>query len=65
MGIQVKDVQLLPWTYPWPKRFLVWMIWKCPVFRLPFRLLLPRKWNPYRKVVKIMEIGGDNPFQDV
>lgn len=52
------DMKLLPWTYPWPKRALTWLVWKCPVLRLPARWLFPKQ-NPYCRVVFVTPVSWD------
>lgn len=45
---ELADVALLPWTYPWWKRALCWLVWK----NRPFKWLAGLFWSsPYRKVV--------------
>ncbi len=44
------DVMLLPWTYPWWKRVLCYLVWK----NRPFKWVAGLLWSsPYRKVVVV------------
>lgn len=53
----IRDVVLLPHTFPLWKRIVTWFIWKCPILRLPARILCPRR-NPYRRVVAVLDSGS-------
>jgi len=52
------DAALKVWTYPLWKRILCWLVWQCPVTRVPFRVVLPRAWNPYRQTVLLCRTVG-------
>ncbi len=47
----VDDVLLLPWTYPWPKRVLCWIIWRTSI-KYVTRLFGK---SPYCKVVAVVD----------
>lgn len=51
--IQVTDVALLPWTYPWPRRILCFVWWKMPPFRWIARAFGK---SPYRQVVAVARV---------
>jgi len=56
LGAKPIDMRLLPQTYRWPRRLWTWVWWKCIPFRWITRLLLPKGWNPYRKVVALVRL---------
>lgn len=54
--MQIEDVTILAYTYPWWKRMLTWLVW-----RTPLRYAARRRWrSPYGQVVAVFRIS---PFE--